>query len=107
LATAIESGACFSRQHHGSTSVANVNSFLTAQDAYNALLLGDIGLNFIAASDDPDFGLSGSITGAGGLAGTQRLPGFTLTHLAVKSSNRVYLYQLDGSTAAAGRSRAC
>lgn len=82
---------------NGSTNAANVNSFLNAQDAYNALPLGDITLNFITKSDDADFGLFGSITGTGGLSGTYRLPGFTLTHMAVKASNRFYLYQLDGS----------
>jgi len=82
---------------NGTTNPANVNSFLNAQNAYNALPLGDITLNFITKSDDADFSLFGSITGAGGLSGTYHLPGFSLTHLAVKSGNRFYLYQLDGS----------
>ena len=91
-------GCLFNGNINGNTNPANGNSYLSAQNAYNAIRTPNIALTFIASSDDSDFGNFGSITGAGTANGTWTLAGYSIEYLAVKASNKFVLYKVSGST---------
>ncbi|WP_426265563.1 PEPxxWA-CTERM sorting domain-containing protein [Sphingomonas sp. LHG3443-2] len=90
-------GCLFSGNIQENPDPTNVNSYKNAEAAYNALMNPDITLNWITASDAPNFGSFGSITGAGGNSGTFSLPGYTIEYYAVKAGNEFVLYQYLGS----------
>lgn len=91
-------GCLFSGNINGNADPGNANSFLNAQNAYNALSTADIALTFITSSDDGNFGGFGSFTGFGSASGTWSLPGYDVQYIAVKASNKFVLYAVSGSS---------
>lgn len=89
-------GCLFDGNINGNTDPGNANSFLNAQNAYNAVRNPDIALTFITKSDDGNFGSFGSFTGAGAVSGTWTLSGWSVRYLAVKASNQFRLYDVGG-----------
>lgn len=92
-------GCLFSGNINENPDPTNVNSYKNAEAAYNALMNPDITLNWITASDAPDFGDFGSITNDGGTSGTFDLSGsgFILEYFAVKYGNQFTLYEYLGT----------
>lgn len=91
-------GCLFNGNINGNSDPLNVNSYLSAQNAYNAIRNPDIALGFITKSDDANFGTFGSITGGLSSSGTWSLPGFTVDYIAVKASDQFVLYSASGSS---------
>jgi hypothetical protein len=85
-------GCLFKGNINGVEDATNPNSYLSAQNAYNALTFADITLKYISKSDDADFGDFGSATGLLGTSGTWVLPGYDVAYIAVKASNEFVLY---------------
>lgn len=106
-ASAIVSGACvsvsdpagcrFTGNINNNPNASNQNSYLFAQNLYNAGH-DDIILSLITGTDLAGFGSFGSITGAGTASGTWSLPGFDVQYIAVKASPGFVLYEVSGST---------
>lgn len=90
-------GCLFSGNINESPDPTNVNGYKNAEAAYNALAFADIKLNWITASDAPDFASFGSITGAGSTSGTFSLPGWNLEYFAVKAGTQFELFEYTGS----------
>jgi len=90
-------GCLFSGNINENPDPTNVNSYKNAEAAYNALMDPDITLNWITASDAPDFGNFGSITGGGGTSGTFDLTGWNIEYFAVKYGNQFTLYEYLGT----------
>ncbi len=84
-------GCLFDGNINGNANPANVNSYLNAQNAYNAARNPDITLNFLG---DTNAGFPGSFTGAGTASGTWSLPGFLVDFIAVKAGPQFVLYQI-------------
>lgn len=91
-------GCLFDGNINGNPNATNVNSYLNAQNAYNAIRNPDITLNFITTSDAGNFGTFGSITGDATASGMWSLPGFMVDYIAVKASNQFVLYKVSGSS---------
>jgi hypothetical protein len=92
----------------GCTFLGNVNLSHVSEieSVYNGLdparYDAPISLNYLANTEDSDFGaLGGSLTGAGGTSGTWSLPGYLVDFLAVKAGDHFTLYKL-GSAASSG-----
>jgi hypothetical protein len=95
------SGCLFSGNINQNPDPTNVNGYKNAEAAYNAwaLLNGEdaITLNWLTASDAPDFADFGSITGGGGTSGTFDLSGYDIEYYAVKYGSQFTLYEYLGS----------
>jgi hypothetical protein len=91
-------GCLFSGNINENSDPTNVNSYKNAEAAYNALKDPDITLNWITATDAPDFGDFGSIVD-NGTSGTFDLSGsgFVLEYFAVKYGNQFTLYEYLGT----------
>ncbi len=93
-------GCLFSGNINGNTDPTNVNSYLNAQNAYNAFndtpghasAQPDISLTYLFANNDLTF--PGSITGTGTSSGTWSTPGYLIDFIAVKAGDYFVLYQL-------------
>lgn len=90
-------GCLFSGNINENPDPTNVNSFKNAEAAYNALAFADITLNWITATDAPNFASFGTFTGANSTSGTFNLPGWNLEYFAVKAGNQFELFQYTGS----------
>jgi hypothetical protein len=90
-------GCLFSGNINENPDPTNVNSYKNAEAAYNAFLDPDILLNWITATDAPDFASFGTFTGAGGTSGTFNLPGWDIDYFAVKAGDQFWLYEYDGT----------
>ena len=87
-------GCLFNGNINGNTNLADQNSYLVAQNAYNAARDPDISLSFITKSDDANFASFGSITGTPGSSGTWSLSHFLVDYIAVKAGPNFVLYKL-------------
>ena len=90
-------GCLFSGNINEIPDPTNVNGYKNAEAAYNALSFADIKLNWITASDAPNFSSFGSITGANSTSGTFNLPGWNIEYFAVKAGKQFELFQYTGS----------
>ena len=90
-------GCLFTGNINGNTNPTNANSYLYAQDGYNAWAASTgnpaITLNFLSASDAANFSSFGSITGGGGSSGTFSLPGQNIDFFAVKAGDHFTLFE--------------
>ncbi len=96
-ASVSDSAGCLFKGNINSNSGGNANSYVTAQNLYNALVTADrsISLNPLGSTDDDNFRSIGSLTGSGTSSGTWTLDGYLVDFIAVKASNSFVLYQLD------------
>lgn len=96
-ASVSDSAGCLFKGNINSNSGGNANSYVTAQNLYNALVTADrsISLNPLGSTDDNNFRSIGSLTGSGTSSGTWTLDGYLVDFIAVKASNSFVLYQLD------------
>lgn len=98
-----DSAGCRFSGNINSNGNGNANSYVSAQNAYNAYndthpsANPDILLNILAASDDADFSDYGTFTYDMGSqdSGTWNLDGYLVEFYAVKASDGFVLYKLD------------
>ena len=98
VSVADPAGCLFDGNINGNTNPMNANSYLSAQNAYNAIRDPDIALIFLTDTDNAGFGSFGSFTGAGTSSGTWSLPGYDVRYIAVKASPGFVLYEVSGSS---------
>ena len=90
-------GCLFDGNINNNPDPTNVNGYINAQNAYNAVRDPDIMLAFIGDTD-PGLGALGSVTGFGTDHGTWSLPGYDVRYIAVKASAMFVLYEVSGSS---------
>ena len=95
-------GCLFDGNINSNSDGSNVNSYVSAQNAYNTYnddidhlsANPDILLQLLASTDDGDFSDYGTFTGANTPSGSWDLPGFLVDFVAVKASDQFVLYKL-------------